>query len=145
MTSDSERSGALPIPAETLERLTREQRARLEATMQQSMGPRHGVTKHCVTQADLDKGFEGMSDMGRGQCTRTVTERSATVRAGIFTCTGAEPSSGSYRFEATSAEAVIGRWNATIGDGGKSMNMKAAIQGKWLGADCGDVKPRERD
>jgi hypothetical protein len=144
MTTDSERSGAPPIPAEALQRLTPDQRARLEANFQRSLGPRHGVTQHCVTQADIDKGFEGMSDMGGGQCTRTVTERSGTVRAGTFTCTGRENSSGSYRFEATSAEAVVGSWNATIGEAGQTMNMKAALQGKWLSADCGDVKPREQ-
>jgi Protein of unknown function (DUF3617) len=145
MTTDTERSGAPPIPAETLARMTPEQRARLEANFQRSLGPRHGVTPHCVTQADLDKGFEEIADMGGGQCTRTVTERTQTLRAGTFTCTGREPSSGSYRFEATSAEAVVGNWNARIGEGGQTMTMKAAIQGKWLGADCGDVKPRERD
>jgi Protein of unknown function (DUF3617) len=142
MTTDSERSGTLPIPDATLARMTPEQRARLEASMQQSMAPRHGVTKECVTQADIDKGFEGFA-MGGGQCTRTVTERTATVRAGTFSCTGRENSSGSYRFEATSAEAMVGKWDAAVGEGGKTMNMKAAIQGKWLGADCGDVKPRE--
>ena len=40
---------------------------------------------------------------------------------------------------------MVGNWNARIGEGGQTMTMKAAIQGKWLGADCGDVKPRERD
>jgi Protein of unknown function (DUF3617) len=143
MTTDTERSGAPPIPAETLARLTPEQRARLEANFQRSLGPRHGVTQHCVTQADIDKGFEGMSEMGGGQCTRKVTEQTSTQRAGTFTCTGREASSGSYRFEATSAEAVVGTWNATIGEGGQTMTMKAAIQGKWLGAECGDVKPGE--
>lgn len=144
ITTDTERSGAPPIPAETLARLTPEQRARLEANFQRSMGPRHGVTPHCVTQADIDKGFERMSEMGGDQCTRRVTEQTATLRAGTFSCTGREPSSGSYRFEATSAEAVVGSWNATIGEGGQTMSMKAALQGKWLGADCGDVKPREQ-
>ena len=144
MTTDTERSGAPPIPAETLARLTPEQRARLEANFQQSLGPRHGVTRHCVTQAEIDKGFEGISDMGGGQCVRRVTEQTSTLRAGTFTCTGREPSSGSYRFEATSAEAVVGNWNARIGEGSQPMNMKAAIQGKWLGADCGDVKPSEQ-
>ena len=143
MTTDSERSGTLPIPDETLARMTPEQRARLDANMQQSMRPRHGVTKECVTQADINRDFEGFA-MGGGQCTRTVTERTATVRAGTFSCTGREKSSGSYRFEAATAEAMVGKWNAAVGEGGKTMNMKAAIQGKWLGADCGEVKPREQ-
>jgi Protein of unknown function (DUF3617) len=143
VTSDSERSGALPIPPEALERMTPDQRAKLEAAMQQSMGPRHRVTKHCITQADIDKGFERMGEMDRAQCTRTVTASASTVRAGTFTCTGMENASGTYRFEAKSTESVVGTWNATLNNSGKTMTMKNALQGKWLGADCGDVKPRE--
>lgn len=105
---------------------------------------RSGARHHPGRSAGSIKGFEGISDMGGGQCVRRVTEQTLALRAGTFTCTGREPSSGSFRFEATSAEAVVGDWNARIGEGSQSMNMKAALQGKWLGADCRDVKPREQ-
>jgi hypothetical protein len=143
VTSDSEHSGALPIPPEALERLTPDQRAKVEAAMQQSTGPRHRVTKHCMTQADIDKGFARIGEMEGAQCTRTVTASTSTLRAGTFTCTGVENASGTFRFEAKSTEAVVGTFNATVGGSGKAMTIKSDFQSKWLGADCGDVKPRE--
>ncbi len=143
MTSDSERTGAPPIPPEVLAKMSPEQRAKFEAAMQQSTGPRHRVVKHCVTQADIDKGFEEMERMGHGKCTQNVTSSTSTLRAGTFNCAGPENASGTYRFEVRSPESVVGNWDVTMSNGGKTMNMKNALQGKWLGADCGDVKPKD--
>jgi hypothetical protein len=141
MTSDSQRSGALPIPPEALAKMSPEQRQKMETAMQGAMGPRHRVDKHCVTQEDINKGFDRMDQMGRGQCTQKVTTSSATLREGSFTCTGRGNSSGTYRFEAKSPEAVVANWNMTMTNGANTMTMKNDMQGKWLGADCGDVKP----
>jgi hypothetical protein len=143
MTSDSEHSGTPPIPPEALATLTPEQRAKLEAAMQQSMGPQHRVMKHCVTQADIDKGFGEIEQMGHGKCTQKVASSTSTLRAGTFSCTGAETMSGTYRFEAPSPEAMVAHWDMTMSNGDKSMQMKSVTQGKWLGADCGDLKPKD--
>jgi hypothetical protein len=104
------------------------------------MGPQHRVMKRCFTQADIDKGFEP-DRMGKGKCTQKVTGSTATLRQGSFTCTGnSGTSSGSYRFETQSREAVAGTWEVTMNGGGSTMKMKSAMQGKWLGADCGATK-----
>ena len=142
MTSDSEHSGMPPIPPEALAKMSPEQRAKLEAAMKGSMGPQHRVMKHCVTQEDIDRGFEKMDKMGQGQCTQTVVSSTATVREGRFQCSGSGNSSGTYRFEARSPESVVANWNMTMSNGANAMTMKNDMQGKWLGADCGDVKPR---
>ena len=143
MTSDSERSGAPPIPPEALARMSPEQRAKFEAALQQSMGPKHRVAKHCVTQANIDKGFEKMEHMGGDNCTQTVTSSTSTLRAGSFACTGREAASGTYRFEARNPESVAANWDVTMSNGGKDMKMKSVMQGKWLGSDCGSVKPND--
>ncbi len=143
MTSDSEHSGTPPIPPEALARMSPEQRAKFEAAMQQSMGPRHRVVKHCVTQADIDKGFEKMENMGHGKCTQNVASSTSTLRAGTFTCNGPENASGTYRFEARSPESVVANWDVTVSNAGRTMKVKSAMQGKWLGSDCGSVKPKE--
>jgi Protein of unknown function (DUF3617) len=143
MTSDSEHSGTPPIPPEALATLTPEQRAKLEAAMQQSMGPQHRVMKHCVTQADIDNGFGEIERMGHGKCTQKVASSTSTLRAGTFSCTGAETMSGTYRFEAPSPEAMVAHWDMTMSNGDKAMQMKSVTQGKWLGADCGDLKPKD--
>lgn len=141
ITSDVDHSGMPPIPPDALAKLSPEQRAKIEAAMQQSMGPRHRVDKRCVTQDEIAKGFGEMDQMGHGKCTQNVTTSSATLREGTFACTGAQSSSGNYRFEARSPEAVVANWDMTMSGGGNTMKMKSAMQGKWLRADCGSVKP----
>jgi hypothetical protein len=143
MTSDSERSGTPPIPPEALAKLTPEQRAQLEAAMQQSMGPQHRVMQHCVTQADIDKGFDEIERMGHGKCTQNVASSTSTLRAGTFSCTGSQTMSGTYRFEARSPESMVAHWEMSVSNGDKTMQMKSVTEGKWLGADCGDLKPKD--
>lgn len=140
MTSDSESTGKPPLPADALARLSPEQRAKVEGAMQQSMGPQHRVTRHCVTEADLDKGFADFEHMGHGRCTQSVDAGTSTLRVGTFTCSGPEHASGSYRFEARSPEAVVGNWDVTMTNGGNTMTVRNAIQGKWLSVNCGSAK-----
>jgi hypothetical protein len=52
---------------------------------------------------------------------------------------------GNYRFEARTPESIVGNWDVTMSHGDRTMTMKGAVQGKWLGSDCGVVKPRERE
>jgi uncharacterized protein DUF3617 len=137
MTSDTEHSGAPPLPPAVLAQMSPEQRAKIEAAMKGAMGPQHGVHKHCVTQDDIARGFEKMP----GQCTQTVTSSSATTREGTFQCSGSNISSGSYRVRASSPESVVVDVNVTMSNAGSAMTRKTTGQGKWLGADCGDVKP----
>src|SRR5580765_3956296 len=56
-TTTHKTSGAPPIPPETLAKLSREQRARLEDRMNaNSAGSTNTVTdKHCVTKEDVEK------------------------------------------------------------------------------------------
>ena len=143
MTSDSKSQGAPPIPPEVLERLSPEQRAKIEAAMQQSMAPRHRVEKRCVTQAQIDQGFERMDQMGGAHCTQQVTSSSASLRAGSFTCTGRAATSGTYRFEAQNPETVAADWTVTVSNSGKTMQMKNTMRARWLGVDCGSIKPEE--
>lgn len=140
MTSDMQHSGAPPIPPEALAKMSPEQRQKVEQAMQGAMGPQHRVDKHCVTAEDIKKGFDRMDETSRGQCTQKVTASSTTLHAGTFSCAGQGNRSGSYRVEAKSPESVVANWNMTMTRGADTMTMKNDMQGKWLGADCGDLK-----
>ena len=143
MTVDNETSGRPPIPAEVLARLPPEQRAQIEAQLQQMTPPKHQVKKQCVTQKTLDSGFAEMEKMSEGNCTRTVVANTATLLEGRVQCTGAGNVSGSYRFEARTPETLAGTSDMTTSDGTNTMKMKYNVKGKWLGSDCGDVEPDE--
>ncbi len=58
-TMTNETSGQMPIPQEMLDKMTPEQRARMEAAMKARgmQGPRTIVNKQCVKKEDLDKPF----------------------------------------------------------------------------------------
>ncbi|HEX7968886.1 MAG TPA: DUF3617 domain-containing protein [Stellaceae bacterium] len=137
MTSEGASSGAPPIPAEALARMSPEQRAQLEAAMKEAMSKQQQrrVAKKCVTQKDIARGFADMDKMGQG-CTRTVKSSSSTLQEGSVQCSGPTQASGTYRFEARSPESVVATWDMTMSDGSHTMKMKNNIQGKWLGSDC---------
>ena len=143
VTSKGEHTGTPAIPPEMLAQMTPEQRARMEAAMQQSMArqsePR--VHKRCVTQDEINHGFEDVATASKGGCTRTVVSSSSTVNEGRVQCTGTAVTSATYRIEARSPESVTGTVETMMGSAGHTMTVKTQFQGKWLGADCGSIKP----
>jgi hypothetical protein len=57
-------------------------------------------------------------------------------------CRGSMRGDGTYRFEAVSPEAVRGTMTMTVSNGGNTMTVKRVMNGRWLGSDCGNVKPK---
>jgi hypothetical protein len=144
MTGSS--TGAPPIPADTLARMSPEQRAKFEAAMQAAMARSNAphIFKSCVTEKELERGPD-FSDPNQKNCKQTVVTRTSSIMEVRVECTGAEKMSGRLRYEAVSREAVRGNTEMVISDGTKTMTSKHSIQGKWLAADCGSVKPSGAD
>ncbi|MBV9153766.1 MAG: DUF3617 domain-containing protein [Alphaproteobacteria bacterium] len=140
ITSTGAATGAPPIPAEALAKLSPEQRAKMEAAMQAAMArssqPR--TSKSCITQKQLEKTFAGTNDKN---CKQTIVSRTATLIEARVECTGEQKTSGTVRFQALSRETVRGEVKMAISGGGNTMNSNHTLEGKWLGADCGSVKP----
>src|SRR5262249_50766038 len=141
VTTAGNLSGAPPIPPEALAKMTPEQRAQMEAAMQAAMSrnkqPR--TSKSCITQQQLDKGPTfGPHDKS---CTQTVVSRTPSLIETRVECTGERKMSGTFRFQAQSREAIHGDMSMAMSGGGNTMNSKYTLDGKWLGADCGSVKP----
>jgi hypothetical protein len=143
ITSEGQNSGTPPIPPQALAQMSPEQRAQMEAQFKAMMAKQaqRRVVKRCVTQQEINDGFDKLDRMSRGQCSQTVTASTPTLREGRLQCTGATTASGTYRFEAPSPESVSGSWDMTTGDANNTMKVKNTFQGKWLSADCGDIKP----
>lgn len=142
MTSQSETSGALPIPPEALANMTPEQRAKFEAAMQASMAKQRQprTVKTCVTADELKRGFTSGED--EKNCQKTIVNSTSKVLDAKIVCTGGqEQSTGTLHYEAVDAKTVAGKMDMTVSRGAKSMEIKNDVHGKWLAADCGDVKP----
>jgi hypothetical protein len=144
ITSEGQNSGTPPIPPQALAQMSPDQRAQMEAQFKAMMAKQaqRRVVKRCVTQQQIDEGFDKLDKMSQGQCSQTVTASTPTLREGRLQCTGATTGSGTYRFEAPSPESVNGTWDmTTTGDASHTMNVKNTFQGRWLSADCGTVTP----
>ena len=147
MTVTHSMTGMPAIPADTLAKMSPEQRARVEAAMKQSgmSGPTADVHKECVTREKLDKQLafdENRKDKDRDQdkdCTRTVVNATGSKLEIKFHC---EQSStdGTLLLEAVASDSVKGSMHSVTNSHGRTMNMDFTFSSRYLGAACGDVK-----
>lgn len=143
-THQNANSGVPPIPAEVLAKMPPETLAKLQAQMQH---PAARTNRSCITEQDLDRGFNP-DDRPNNACKNTVVSHSSTGLEIAVDCTdpGKEHGTahGTVKFKATSPESMSGTVDMTIAVGDKTMTHHSDISGRWLGADCGDVKPSRK-
>ena len=134
-------AGAMPIPAELLNRLTPEQRARMEERMKTHSAGRSNTTteKHCVTKEDLEKDRLKLAEAK--ECTTTVLNSTSTsVRAKLVCDTEGMHATGSLELVAADPEHLNGSYHSTMNGNGHTMNVEGTWTSKWVGASCGNAK-----
>ena len=134
-TIASDTSGQLPIPQDMLDKMTPEQRAKMEAMMKARgmQGPRTTVTKHCVKKEDLDKPFGNENK----SCKPTIVTSTATKQEIHMECEmGGGKQVGTLKFEAVDSSTVKGSMQMTASNGGRTMNVNSTFSAKWLGPAC---------
>jgi len=141
-----ERDGAaqkMPDMSERLKSMSPEQRKQVEAMMKQhgvdvSAGP--GKLRICLDKSSLDQGrWQGRGE-GDTRCKTDVTDRSSTSWKWHSVCT--EPQSettGEALF--ASPESYTVKSTTTMTLQGQTKTTQTTIHSKWVGGDCGDVKP----
>jgi Protein of unknown function (DUF3617) len=133
-------AGEMPIPPSMLDRLTPEQRSRLEQRMKaQSAANNHTETdKSCVTKDDL-RNPPKFTD--KAECTWTMLESTDTKAKGNATCRieGMELT-GTGEFEAPDQEHINASIHLTSTSDGRSMTTDATIKSKWRGSSCDALK-----
>ena len=80
-------------------------------------------------------------DKPASDCKETLVSNTAKVMEMRLQCSGETRGNGTYRFEAVSREEVRGTMTMTVSSGSDTMTMKRVMNGRWLGSDCGNVKP----
>ncbi len=134
-TLTNETSGQPPIPQEVLDKMTPEQRAKMEAMMKARgmQGPRTTVTKSCVKPEDLDKPFSN----GNKSCKQSIVTSSATQQEIHMECDmGGGKQVGTVKFEAVDSSTVKGSMQMTASNAGRTMNINSTFSAKWLGPAC---------
>jgi septal ring-binding cell division protein DamX len=137
ITSQTETRGMPPLPKELLDKLTPEQRRKMEADIkaEQAKGPEKDTDRECITQKDLEQPFESANTK---ECKQTIVTTTRTSQEVRIVCTGGVPGSGLLKVTTTSPEQMTGSLDLKLGAGAESMTINAKLQGRWLSADCGD-------
>jgi len=125
-----------------LSRMPPEARARMADAMKArgvSMPDANGATKACLTKDMFESG--GWQQMAsQAGCTTNYSTLSSTNWKWHSSCTALKSESDgeavfssaeSYRIKVITTSTVTGKTNTST----------RIVQGKWLGADCGDIKP----
>lgn len=104
-----------------------------------SGGPGAISIKTCMTQEMVDRNELPAAQNG---CTSTRSPRVGNTMKMAFSCTK-PPSSGEGTVTFTSSDAYSMKMVITSTVKGKPEKLEMDGTGKWLGAQCGDVKPIE--
>jgi len=126
--------------------MTPEQRAMMEKAMagrgiQMNAGGTGTTLRVCVSKEQAAKDPAPPKD---GRCEHQVVERTGSSMKYRFTCQGENgrpPTTGEGTWTMTSATSWTGTSVIDTTVQGKPTHMNQTMTGKWLGADCGDVKP----
>lgn len=107
--------------------------------MHMGAAPGGGITmKVCLTPEMAARNEVAPAQQGR--CTHTPSPRSGNTQKFAFTCT-TPPSRGEGQVTYTSPEAYTMAMRTTTTVKGQEETLDMQAQGKWLGSDCGSVKP----
>lgn len=118
-----------------------EQRKQMEQAMGgrgMAMGAQGTSVKVCLTKEQAARAAEPRM---QGDCTRQDVQRSGNTMKFKFACTKPQPSSGEGEMTFPSDKAYTGKTSVTTQVKGQPQQMNMEMSGKWLGADCGEVKP----
>ena len=122
-----------------------EQRKQMEAMLAQrgvaampAAGGQPGATRMCISKAMAERG--DMPDP-EGRCRQESLEKRGNKVNFKFTCSGDPPSSGTGEYVFSGDKAYTGKMLVTTVRAGKPESMEMQLSGRFVGADCGDVKP----
>jgi len=141
VTTHPQTTGQMPISDEQLQKLTPEQRARVEAAMKAAMGAanREHVMHECMTPEKRQQGFD-LGNEGPSCKTTVVRNTSSELEVRRECSADSDVRTTTEHIKANGRHHVSGTVDAMMSHGEKHMTMHMAIEGKWLGADCGGVK-----
>ncbi len=148
-SADPQMEAAMARMKEQMAAMPPEQRQQMEAMMaRQGMslgaGPAGGAgpgmtVKVCLTPEQAARNEVAQHD---GHCKQTSSSRSGNTVKFKIECSAPQNATGEGEFTVVSDKEHKGRLNITSQRGGKTQTMEITHSARWLGADCGDIKPR---
>jgi uncharacterized protein DUF3617 len=104
------------------------------------MGAQGMTARTCVTKEQAER-LEP-PPMGRGECKQDVVSRTSNSLKVKWACAGKDPSSGEGEIRFSSDKAFTGHAIVNSVHNGKPERMDMDTTGRWISAECGEIKPR---
>lgn len=143
MQGSKEMNEAMAEARKAMESMPPEQRKMMQDMMAKQgvqMGPSGGggmAIKVCMTQDMIDRNEVASH---KSDCTHTHSPRSGSTMKFSFTCTQ-PPSSGEGTVTFNGSESYAVKMQTTSAVRGQTEKMEMQSNGRWLGSDCGNIKP----
>ena len=142
-SGDGKMEAAMAKMQESMAKMPPEQRKMMEDMMaKQGVGMAGGkpnAVRVCISKEQAERAE--VPQQMEGRCKQDSLQRSATSIKFKFTCTDPQ-GSGEGEFRFSDDKAYTGTMVMTTVREGKPQRMEMQQAGKWLGADCGTLKPR---
>jgi hypothetical protein len=144
MTSFDADGKPMPQPQQAaMARMSPEARARMADMMKArgvSMPDENGAMKVCLTKDSFESGQwqQVASDAG---CSTNYSSTTASSWKWHTSCTGSLKSESDGESAFNGAESYRTKVTSTVTVAGTPRTSSRVMQGKWLGANCGDIKP----
>jgi hypothetical protein len=136
-------AAAMAAAQQQMQNLPPEQRAQLEAMMKGrgvALGPQGNTVRVCVTPEQAAR--EELPQAQEG-CTQQ-SQRSGKVIRYKFACQSEPPMTGEGEYTLLSPTSASGRTVIRTSVAGRAETVTMDNRSTWLGADCGELKPRSR-
>jgi hypothetical protein len=135
--------GASPRASDS--RLAPDQRARAEQAMalRGDARPSVSVAQQCVSPEMLQKWETFARGEGGNECQRKVIDQSARHVKMTVSC-GSGKSIGEMEMTALADDRITGKMAMTMRTDAGERKLSVGLESRWLGADCGKLKPGER-
>ena len=135
---------------EALAKMPPEQRKQMQAMLAQKgmatpsaapagAGGQPGGMRVCISKEMAARGDMPDPD---GRCKQDSLARGGNKVNFKFNCTGEPPSSGTGEYVFSGDKGYQGKMLVNTVRGGKPVSMEMQLSGRFLSADCGEVKPR---
>lgn len=134
VSAKTDMSGS-PIPADVLEKLPPDRRAKMLAILKSRKAATHTI-QSCITKDELDRPFKAQDE--EENCKSTIVTATPTKAEYKIQCSGSQAHSGVMKIEALSRESIKGSTIMQVNSGQGTVANE--MSGKWISANCGNVK-----
>jgi hypothetical protein len=140
-SADGQMNAAMAEMQKQLASMPPEQRQAMQQMMERN-GMQIGAggaltTRMCMTKEMIQRKEFPVQE---GDCKQKVTPLSAKRMKVVFSCTN-PPASGEGEMTLDSDTSYHAKMHIKGTDGGRQQTMDMDVTGKWLGADCGKLRP----